>query len=235
MDRDKLIGRIRKLFALANDRAATVEEAATAAGKAREMMREHGIDQVDLDAAEMASEEVALNRKKRTRMDNLIMAVAYATGTVPMLMIRDSWRTASYFGPAPAPIIASYLHDLCYRAVQSEVKAFRKSPEYLRRRKANTRAKAAYAFREHMILVIRHRLLQLGWLTREEQERLAQHRDSQLQQRGYGLAAPVKRMKKPKHSARFDDAATAGAIAGASFQIEQGLSGDPQERKAIGG
>lgn len=86
MDREKLIDRIRKLLALAKDAGATVEEASAAAVKARELMHQYGLDQIEIDAAEMESEEVGLGRSRRDRVDAMIAAIAYATGTVPTLI-----------------------------------------------------------------------------------------------------------------------------------------------------
>lgn len=138
--------------------------------------------------------------------------------------------SVSYFGPAPAPTIAGYLHALCYRAIETEVKRFKKTDEYLRRRKPRTRSEAVRAFKEHMIVVIRRRLIQLGWMTSEERARLSQMRDKALD----GEVSKSTPLKKPSSPGRYSDAATAGAMAGASFQIERGLEGKQEERRAIG-
>lgn len=57
MDKEKLIERVRKLFAMAND-ASSEHEAAIAAKRMRKLMDEHGITIADLDKSEFLKEAV---------------------------------------------------------------------------------------------------------------------------------------------------------------------------------
>ena len=117
-DRTKLVERIRKLFALAEDGGATIEEAAAAAAKARELIAQYGFSHFDLSAAEMSEASVAPGRARRSEIDRLVPAIAEASGTLAFHQVGPAGLRFIYFGADPAPLIARYLHELCYGAIE---------------------------------------------------------------------------------------------------------------------
>lgn len=216
-DREKILDRIAKLQALAGDRAATPEEAAAAAEAIARIIREHGLDDVDLGAAGVVHADVETGREKRQAIDALAPFVAWACGCV-MVNHRDGngYRIV-YVGPDPAPSIATYLHAVCYRAVESAAAEFRQSVEYRKRRKASTRAAALKAFKAGMIERLGGKLARLGWLTKDQRDRLfiAYERRTGTT---LGTAAPLKR---PAQTKRYADARGRGHEAGSQVDIHR--------------
>lgn len=229
-DREKILDRIRKLLALAGDGAAGIGEAANAAEIAARLIREHGFDDLDIGAAELDLEAVSLMRTKRQELDNLVNAVAAATGCLPVLRyVRATWRgrrqvqdiEVVYFGASPGPVIATYLHAVCYRAVESAMAAFRRTPEYRRRRNPRTKKAASLAFKKAMIAVLSDKLFGLGWLTSEERARL----EDQYQRRSGRELTDLADTKQTKVSKRFNDATALGGMAGLDVDIHRPVSG----------
>ena len=223
IDREKILDRIRKLKALA-ERGGTPEEAEAAAAKIRALIAEYGLDQADIDASEISTNEVHLGRSKRQMLDQLAGCVAYACGCVSIFQYRRYALSVVYVGPDPAPVIATYLHEVCYRAVEAAATAFRRTEEYKRRRKPNTRAAAVKAFKSAMIDRLALKLVALGWLTADQRARLQvayrRRTDQQLKS-----TTPLKSVSKAK---RFDDARLAGDQAGGRVDIHRpiNLGGD---------
>lgn len=224
-DRDRILERIRKLKALA-ERGGTPEEAEAAAAKIRQLIAEYGLDQADVDAAEISAAEVELGRKKRQVLDQLVGCVAYACGCASILQYTRQGLLVIYLGPDPAPVIATYLHEVCYRAVQDAAKAFRQSEEYRRRRKPHTRAAAVKAFKAGMVERLSRKLVALGWLELEQLKRLrlAYGRRANLTLR------PNAAMKAPSKAQRWADARHAGDQAGRQVDIHRPVSGGGEVR-----
>lgn len=234
-DQSKILERIRKLRALAGDRAATPAEAAAAAERIQVLMREYGLDQVDVEAAEMTREQVDLARIKSTDIDRLIIAVGAATGCFGILQeIVDERRrpvsvSAVYFGEAPRPEIARYLHAVCYRAVAAADRQFKQSAEYRRRRTIKTKRLAARHFRQAMIETLRRRLLALSWLKRHQLQQL-----QDLYARTGSGALVIAKKPKLKLDPRMLEAAFAGATAGRQLELQQPMGDARVPVTAIG-
>jgi|GEM_PF-2668900 len=233
--RDRLLQRIRKLRALAGDAGATPAEAAAAAERIQAIMRDYGLDQVDVDATEMVQEEVDLARIRSTDIDRLIAAVGAATGCFGVLQeVIDARRrpravSAVYFGQAPRPEIARYLHIVCYRAVAAADREFKRSAEFRRRRTVKTKRLAARQFRLSMIEILRCRLAQLSWLKA--------HQLQQLQDL-YGRASRgelvTEKHRPRKIDPRMLGAAIAGASAGSGVELHQPMADTRPPVAAIG-
>lgn len=220
-DRQRILDRIRKLKALAGDRGATPEEAIAAADPIRRMIHEYGLDDVDMTAADIATDEVDLGRSKRQAIDLLVGFVAYATGCVAVTDRRPGGLVVVYVGADPAPVIAAYLHEVCYRAVECAAAEFRRSAEYLRRRKASTRSAALKSFKAGMIDRLGRKLAALGWLTKDQRDRLflAYERRCGI---ALGSAEPL---KAPSHTARYAGARYAGDQAGRDVDLHRPIAG----------
>lgn len=215
-DRDKILERIRKLKALA-ERGGTPEEAMAAAEKIRQLIAEYGLDQADVDAAEISVAAVDLGRAKRQQIDQLAGRVAYACGCTSIMQYSREGLMVIYVGPDPAPTIATYLHEVCYRAVESAAKAFRKSDEYRRRRRPNTRAAAVKAFKAAMIDRLGRKLVALGWLNSDQVNRLRLAYQRRVN-RTLMTNPPLKAASKAQ---RFADARFAGDQAGREVDIRR--------------
>lgn len=224
-ERDKILERIRKLKALA-ERGGTPEEAEAAAAKIRQLIADYGLDQADVDAAEISVAAVELGRSKRQIVDQLAKCVAYACGCTSIMQYTREGLLVIYVGPDPAPVIATYLHEVCYRSVEEAAKAFRRTDEYRRRRKPNTRAAAVKAFKAAMIERLGRKLVALGWLKIDQLKRLqlAYERRANTTLRSTGP------MKAPSRSQRWADARQAGDEAGRQIDIHRPVNGGSDVR-----
>lgn len=218
--RDKILERIRKLKALA-ERGGTPEEAEAAAGKIRQLIAEYGLDQQDVDAADISLEAVDLERSKRQVVDQLAGCVAYACGCVVIMQYSRRRLAAIYVGVDPAPVIAGYLHEVCYRAVEEAAKAFRRSDEYKRRRKPATRAAAVKAFKAAMVERLGMKLVALGWLTKDQRDRLNLAYE---RREGTQLRSPTP-LKPVSQAQRLAGARHAGDQAGRQVDIRRPIDG----------
>lgn len=219
--RERILERVRKLSALVEERGATPEEAMAAAQKVRELLDRNGLDEADVAAAGLVVEIVNAGRTKRQEVDKLVGYVASASGCVAINLHGHEGLRFVYFGPDPTPLIARYLHVVCYRAVDAAVAEFRRSAEYRRRRKAHTRSAAARAFKSAMIGRLCTQLLQLGWLSQAEVDRL--HR---LYERRSGTRlVDGKSLKTKPGTARFRDASDAGRRAGSEVDLHRPIAG----------
>lgn len=220
-DRDKILDRIRKLRSLSEDRGATPDEAAAAAAKIRQIIADYGLDQVDLEAVDITVDEVDLGRSRRQAVDDLVSLVAYATGCVAVFHYRRRGLGAVYVGADPAPEIATYLHSVCYRAIEAAATDFRRSDEYRRRRKPSTRAAAVRAFKHGMITRLGSKLVALGWMTGQQRDRLYLAYE---RQEGTKLVQ-ASEMKAPSQTQRYADARQAGDAAGRAVDIYRPVGG----------
>ena len=87
-EREKLIERLRKLRALANDATGNPEETATAAARLAEVMAKYGIEEAELDQAENGGLDKLL-----TLAERLLLAPASLGGLAGL----DSLRTRKWF------------------------------------------------------------------------------------------------------------------------------------------
>ncbi|SMF82943.1 Protein of unknown function [Tistlia consotensis] len=145
---------IRKLRERTVSRGCSEAAAATALGKVAELMRRNGLDELDLEMAEVVCARPA--PLKAHIRDRLIGMVALCTNTVAT---KDCGRgTVTFSGPAHLAEIAAYTRDMLEAGIDREVRLFRRSTAYKRKRTQRAKARATKAFVEGMVLVLSRRL-----------------------------------------------------------------------------
>jgi len=113
--RSDLLAKIKKCLALAA--SATEHEAAAALGMARKLMDEYGVDQIELDLADVAEADArgSGNSVPAEWESYLVSAVERALTVEVILIPHSGWR---FIGLAPAPEIASYAFLVLFRQLK---------------------------------------------------------------------------------------------------------------------
>lgn len=212
--------RIRKLRQMTEANGCTEAEALSAAAKAAEMMREHGLSdaeiEMDFDGRPAASKGKSCRQKLWT-------TAAWCTNSAVIVIPDAGGRTKICFiGETPGPEIAHYLSEVCNRAVNREVRAFKASSAYRRRRTLSTKRHAVADFTNAMVNRLCYRMADLFQAARDQS---AEDRAKAALESAYPRTAPIKR---PAHSSRFRDAATAGWLAGEKPTLAHGLDRSEQ-------
>ena len=220
---------IRKLINALRQRTTargfTEAEAMGAAAKVAELMRQHGLQEGDL---EMTQDTAALNGSARSARASLWPVIARCTNTAALMSNSLDGRVMIYIGKEPGPEIAVYLHDVCETAINHEVKRFKRGEFYLRRRSTATRKQAVLDFTIGLVASLSGQLFQMFKPSISAIEcRIAQdERDRRYQD--------SRTVKTPSHKTRFDHARYAGVAAGDNVNISRGVQGQGAQ-KQIGG
>ncbi|PYE87525.1 DUF7168 domain-containing protein [Phyllobacterium leguminum] len=217
--------RINALRQRTTARGCTEAEAMEAAAKMAELMREYGLSDDELD---MTQEAARLHASERSPRATLWAAIARCTNTAAMLSSSLDGRVIIFIGKEPGPEIAAYLHDVCETAITHEVKKFKKSEFYRRRRSTATRKQASAEFTSGLVFSLTMRLLDLfkPRISAREIQQAEAERDRRYPE--------TRSVKTPAYKPRFDHARYAGALAGDNVNIAHGVRGrEPQ--KLIGG
>lgn len=205
--------KVRAMLDRTTDRGCTEAEAAAAATTAARLMSDHGLSDDDLV---MTVERVDATARP-TPLDDLWVSLAMATGCVAVREVSDS--RLAYYGKAPGPTIAAYLHVYLRRVAERLVDDFQDTPEYKRKAKGKPRRKACEAFRSGVALRLRTVLARrFGAPDHATLERAAAFRDAQC---GRLRDAPPPKRWGGKH----DAAREAGYRAGADVVLRDGLGG----------
>ena len=128
IDRDAIIERIRKLFAMSQD-VSSVHEAAIAARRCRSMMDKHGINEADLATSEFLSKEVAAYKKRPKWQSLLILGVARANDVI-VESVRDGHRgvlRSSFHGFEQDVLLAELMYEYLIGAMDRFYKEFSQS------------------------------------------------------------------------------------------------------------
>lgn len=214
-DREKLRNRLKALLGKTVANGCTEDEAMTAAAKAAELMRDYGISEAELD---IAVEAIGW-REDRVPRHVLWGAITFVTNTKAIYTREREGKRVKYYGIEPGPQIAAYLHDLCGRAIDSELRIYRSSEFYKRRRNAVTRRAAADDFTKGMIVRLSRRVVELFHDTHDHDRALAASN-------ACAAAHPdAKSMKtKPPKAIRYAEAAGAGYDAGNRVALHHGVN-----------
>lgn len=205
--------KIAALLAKTSGNGCTEAEAMAAAEVAARLMHEHGLSRDDI---EMVSASSAGATRRATWRDRLAGVIGGCTNTA--VTMGDS--QIEFFGASPGPEIAAYLRDICVRAVELELKQFRLSDFYRRRRTTKTRHQASADFIGAMVDRLESRLWQAFRDVRDANNlalALA------ARDRKYNGCLSTRKTPTPKR-VRFDDAATAGDLAGNKVPLNSGVS-----------
>lgn len=149
-DLDSIRRRIRALRALTTENGCTEAEAMAAAAKVMELMAEYGLDQAAIDAPEW-QEEHAPTQGRAGPQDFLWLMIAHVCQCSAGFRHGAGRRQVIYLGRAPWPEVATYLHHVCFGAVERASAGFRAGVDYRRLRKPHTRARARRSFMEGLV------------------------------------------------------------------------------------
>ncbi|MCJ7996084.1 DUF2786 domain-containing protein [Rhizobium cremeum] len=156
---DALKKRISALREMTVGRGCTEAEALSAAAKAADLMREHGIRQSDL-----AFDQKSVSRKTegQSPRDALWRRIAYCTNTASIMTVDENRRAVrAYVGREPGPEIATYLYIVLDRAIDRAIADFKAGEYYRRRRNLKTRRAAVAEFTQTMVRKLEIRLIGL--------------------------------------------------------------------------
>ncbi|WP_199777592.1 DUF2786 domain-containing protein, partial [Bosea sp. FBZP-16] len=158
--RERLRSKIAALQAKTEASGCTEAEAMAAAALAARLMAEHDFDQAEIEMTEATAPDNSTRTTNRTTWrDKLSAAIAYYTNCA--MLIRCDRGDILFVGREPGPDIAAYLRDVCFRAVDRDLREFKETPFYTRRRKLSTRRAAAADFVDGMVLRLIVRLADL--------------------------------------------------------------------------
>lgn len=186
----------------------------SAAAKAAEIMRDAGLTESDIEIGEASSPSKS---KGRSVASDLWPIIAHCTNTASIVVI-DDCTSVVFIGREPGPEIAVYLRDVCERAIQRELAAFKAGDYYRRRRTLKTRRRAAEDFTLGMTLRIRRRLLELFSSTRSDTARAKAV--EALDKRYPGLSKRSLRDRKIRNA----EAAVKGFVAGERVRLNHGMT-----------
>lgn len=206
--------KLAALRALASGRGATEAEAMAAAKKMADLMREHRLTADDVEYEEA---EAALKTRRATQRTALLGIIAYCTNSVATLR-SDGQPCVIFIGKAPGPQIATYLHSICYRAIDRAIADFKLTPEYRRRRSLATRRAAVADFTQGMVSRLSSRLYAMFLHSIEDEARAAARRVTDIRM-------PTTPTNVPERKVRFGNAAAAGYAAATNVQLAHGVNG----------
>ena len=227
MYRETLAKRIAALRQMTTERGCTEAEALAAAAKAAELMKEYGLSEQDIEFCEQA---VSSKTKGRNPAADLWPVVAHCTNTASVIVtfVVPPKTEVTFVGREPGPQIATYLLAVLNRAIAHEVKKFKSSTFYRRRRSLSTKRQAVADFTVGLVWRLRERLLEIFAPSVSDDAREAAH--GALAER-YPSASSI---AHKKHQTRYSDAIWNGWDAGNNVNLARGVSGS-EEPLAIGG
>ena len=213
--------KIAALRAKTRANGCTEAEAMAAAALAAKLMGEHGLSEEDLVMTEGAAIERTVTPTWRNKLN---ATIAYCTNTA-VVALRGRRSTGIMFvGRASDVEIALYLRDVCVRAVDGGLRAFKTQigGMYRRRRSLATRRLAAADFTNGFVDRLCARLMEVFAPYRDDVARNAA-RNALAKQAPNAVAEPA-----PKREGRYSDADAAGWSAANDVALNRGVRGaDP--------
>lgn len=216
MSNTSIKAKIRALRAKTRASGCTEAEAIAAAELAAKLMREHGLAEDDLVMGEASASEPTM---RATWRSTVAAAVGYCTNTASIVLIDRGTRSAEivFVGRAPGPEIALYLRDVCFRAVEREIRVFKQGEFYRRRRLLVTRRAAIADFIAGFVRRLCLRLMELFEPLHDE---TARDEAKQALARRYTNA--VAHQSKPRKT-RYSEAAVSGWRSAANVSLNHAV------------
>ncbi len=222
----KIRARIRALLAKTVDAGCTEAEAETAAARARELLREHGLTEDGVLGYEIVELRMPVGAR-RAITDPLGSAIAVASGCKTWLEIGHG-RNRVYYGFEPDTLVAEYLHEVVYGVVERARVVFRGTPEYKRRRTAKTRKGLMDAFIQGLVDALVGKLLNSAPADQAEKTKKI---ETAFEATGTSLS---KAKPSPRaNSNSFAGAYSSGRANGAAVGIHMGM-GSSEPTRQIG-
>ena len=217
IDRNQLRARVRALLEKTEANGCTEAEAMAATAKAAELMRDYNLSEAELFVTDTFTKRESSRWTVRSKLWAMI---AHVTNCAALFSQDDSGPIIRFYGIEPGPQIAAYLRDICNRAIDAEIAAFKMTDTYLKRRKTATRRQAVKDFTDGMVnrlcLRVYHQFEDLICDRKRalaEIARKSSHPDA------------VSGKDRGPHKARFDDANWAGQRAGETVGLHHGVNG----------
>lgn len=216
--------RIRRLLERTTARGCTEAEATAAAEKAAELMRRY-----QLTDADVAFDSVRVKNRSAgaSVRDRLWSIVAYSTNTSSIFIQGYREHHVEFHGRDAYVEIAAYLKDLLDRAIDREIRTFKQSTFYRRRRSLTTKRQAVADFTDALVTRLAARVFEAFATVRDPEERLAAEKRRDL------MCTDQVAVERRPITERYSEARWAGYHAGNNVPINRGVSGD--DPKLIGG
>lgn len=171
MSTDGIKAKIAALRAKTRASGCTEAEAVAAAELAAKLMQQHGLSEAEVTMTEASAPE---KTKRATWRSKLSGWIAYATNTASIMRYdADGEAFVTYIGLAPGPEIAVYLRDVCFRAVDAEIRIFKTGKFYRQRRSLRTKRTAVADFVKHLVEHLGRRVVSLFASSLNREARLA--------------------------------------------------------------
>ena len=222
----KIRDRIRRLREMTSARGCTEAEAVSAAEKAAQLMRDHGLSDADIVMDEVRGK--ARNRGQSVGA-KLYPIIAYCTNTQCIFITGRKKTEQAFIGRAPGPDIAVYLRDVCDRAVDHGVRRFKLGKVYRRRRTLATKRQAVADFTEGFVLRLSHRLLDIFGPSIDKG---AQEAANAAMVERYGEGLPIEHRHAPD---RYSEARARGWRDAGDVTLAAGVGGAANAPLQIGG
>lgn len=224
--RARLSAKLRALRAKTTASGCTEAEAMAAAELAAKLMAEHGLSAEEIEMTEAMVREATVSATWRS---DLVGTIAYCTNTAVLLGIKIVGAEWIFVGRAPGPEIAVYLREICFRAVDRELTAFKASTFYRRRRSLATKRQAAADFRDALVRRLCRRLAELFGPTTSDDARA----DAQaVLDRRFPSSQSLTR---PARDTRYSEAAAQGWLAAGNVPLNRGVNGTANLKAIEGG
>lgn len=227
MDRAKAISKIRKCLALA--KGGEPGEAGNALRQAQAMMREHGLDEADVQLADVCEQQTDARMQTVTRWEAdlaALIAEAFACSlytSARFLPSRSARRVWVFVGVDAAPQIAMYAMDVLSRqCAKARLQHIAKQPASC---KPITKTARGDAFASAWVIGVRGLV--------RAQARSVRHEDLLLTYMARNHPAMSKADVKDRAVGRNvrDESREAGYAAGRAAQLSQGLAGAAETRR----
>lgn len=215
MTSQKIRDRIRLLREMTSARGCTEAEALAAAGKAAQLMRDHGLSEADI----VMDEKRSASGRGRSIRAKVWPVIAFCTNTAHIIKTSYGRSEVEFLGRAPGPEIAVYLREVCEGAIDRAVREFKDSTFYRRRRGLKSKRAAVADFTEGMVNRLRWRLVDTFADVRDA---AARHDAEQALELRYPDAGVVTQVNAPL---RHNEARFAGWKAGEKVALAHGVGG----------
>ncbi len=212
----KIKARIRALKEMTKGRGCTESEAAAAARKVSDLMGKYALSEHDLFMTASATRH---KTRRSVVRDRLWSIVALCTNTHAVLDGNGAEPTMTFYGADPCPEIAGYLKDLLNTAIDGEIRRFKASNYYKRRRTLKTKRAAVAQFTDSLVNRLGCRLLDVFRAQISEPSRKLSREFADTQCTGLVISKVV------RADASQPEARWAGRVAGDRVPISHGVDG----------
>lgn len=221
----KVLEKIKALLALANDSAASPNEAATALRQAQKMMEMHGIDQAAVEAPVIQEQSIkARSLARPTAWEAaLVDMVAEAFGAKPIFAMGIKSSNWLFIAPEPRAEVAAYVATVLMRKLTA-ARQHHIDTQLARVRKRANKTKRADDFCVGWISIVRRQVVAFG-LSNEEEKAIVAYKE-----RFQTSTLQARSTDKGLDARDFHE----GWKAGKDVRLNHGLGADGRATKALG-